>query len=121
MNKLDALLQQLKKAPEAVEFSDVITVIDEYYHYSPTQFNNGTADDHIINDAGENEGSCKIFSFAEIQDLDKNQTLHCFGQYYRSDVLENPDEKNHANIRTFMNHGWAGIRFKNRALELKTK
>lgn len=121
MNTLDTLLLQLKEAPEAIEFSDVIAVIDEYYHYSATRFNNGSADDHIVNNAGENEGSCKIFSFAKIQDLDKNQTLNCFGQYYRSDVLENPDERNHANIRTFMNHGWDGIRFENRALELKAK
>ncbi len=117
MNKLDTLIKQLKTEPETVEFHDVIEVIDNYYHYRPTQFSNGPDNEIIINKAGENEGSCKIFSFAQIQQLDEAQTLQCFGQYYRNDVLLHPDNTDHANIRTFIKYGWGSINFDNIALE----
>jgi len=117
MNTLDTLLQQIKTAPETVAFQDVMHVIDEHYNYSPTRFKNGNADDNITNNAGENEGSCKIFSFAKLQNLDEAQTLQCFGQYYRNDVLANPDKEDHANIRNFMKYGWPGISFESSALE----
>jgi len=73
----------------------------------------------VDNAAGENEGSCKIFSFAQLQQLDETQTLNCFGRYYREDVLKNPQGSDHANIRTFIKHGWQHITFDNTALELK--
>jgi len=116
MNALDSLLQKIKAAPETVAFQDVIAVVDKYYNYSPTQFKNGKAEDGIINKAGENEGSCKVFSFAKLHGLDESQTLQCFGQYYREDVLANPDKADHANIRNFMKYGWSGISFEGSAL-----
>jgi len=119
MNALDSLLQQIKTAPEMVAFQDVIAVVDQYYHYTPTQFKNGNASDGIINNAGENEGSCKVFSFAKLHGLNESQTLHCFGQYYREDVLANPGKADHANIRNFMKYGWVGISFACSALEIK--
>jgi hypothetical protein len=119
MNKLDQLVMQIKTNPEKVEFQDIITIIDEYYFYTPTQFTNGTGNDCIINKAGENEGSCKIFSFANDQNLDKTQTLHCFGQYYRNDVLNHLENTDHANIRSFMKFGWKGITFDCSALNYK--
>ncbi len=119
MNKLDQLVTQIKTNPEITEFQQVITVIEEHYFYMPTQFTNGTANDRIINKAGENEGSCKIFSFAHDQNLDKTQTLHCFGQYYRDDVLNHPENTDHANIRSFIKYGWKGITFDGSALNYK--
>jgi hypothetical protein len=119
MNKLDQLVTQITTNPEITEFQHVITVIDQHYFYTPTQFTNGAANDCIINKAGENEGSCKIFSFAHEQNLDKSQTLHCFGQYYRDDVLNNPENKDHANIRNFLKYGWKGITFNGSALHYK--
>lgn len=119
MTKLNNLLQQLKTAPETVEFNDVIKIIDESYYYTPTGFTNGYKNDAVINKAGENEGSCKIFSFSLIHQLNEVQTLNCFGQYYRHDVLNNPDHTDHANIRTFMRHGWKGLEFENTALSEK--
>ncbi|WP_188863865.1 HopJ type III effector protein, partial [Aliivibrio fischeri] len=46
-------------------------------------------------------------------------TLACFGQYYRHDVLENPQGDDHQNIRNFMVTGWAGVQFKTQALQAK--
>ena len=99
-----------------VEFEDVIDVIDEYFDYTPTHFTNGHGHDTVNNQAGSNEGSCKIFAFATMQGLTEAETLACFGKYYRQDVLQHPEADDHANIRTFMRHGWKGIRFEQSAL-----
>jgi hypothetical protein len=119
MKTLDQLINQIKTHPEVTEFLDVIAAIDANYNYTPTRFTNGPADDRVTNEAGKNEGSCKIFSFAQIQHLDEIQTLHCFGHYYRNEVLNNPDNSDHANIRNFMKYGWKNVRFENAALTRK--
>lgn len=106
------------KAGQAVDFKDTIAVIAEHYDYTPSEFSNGVQEP-LINQAGQNEGSCKIFAFAKLHNLDKQQTLALFGDFYRKDVLENPDGNDHQNIRTFMRDGWDGIVFKSEALTLK--
>lgn len=103
------------KAGESVNFSDTIAVISENYTYTPTVFKNG----NVENAAGQNEGSCKIFSFAKLHDLTIEQTLSLFGDFYRIDVLEHPDANDHQNIRQFMQHGWNGITIESCALEAK--
>ena len=115
--KLEQLLEQLDSKPENTEFQDVIEVIDDNYRYTPTRFTNGQGESAIINEAGENEGSCKIFSFADINGLTEEQTLNCFGRYYRDDVLNNPDGTDHQNIRTFIKHGWEYVDFEKTALD----
>ena len=115
--QLEQLLEQLKNAQEDVEFQDVIEVINDHYDYQPTLFTNGPEDTGVINKAGENEGSCKIFSFARLQQLDEAQTLNCFGRYYREDVLKHPEKTDHQNIRTFIEYGWEHIDFDGSALE----
>ncbi len=119
MTNTNKLLNTIKLNPESIEFDDVIEVIAARYNYTPTQFSNGLHDDSFVNKAGENEGSCKIFSFALLQELDEKQTLNCFGQYYRDDVLNNPDNTDHTNIRTFIKYGWKGINFDAQALSKK--
>ena len=119
MNSEKKLLQQLKTAPDNVEFNDVISTIETNYKYEPTEFTNGAGDDSITNNAGDNEGSCKIFSFAKLHRLTEKQTLHCFGHYYRDDVLNHPEHNDHANIRLFMKYGWQHILFKGEALKIK--
>lgn len=104
------LLERLNNAPDTVLFPHVIETINAHYIYSPTQFSNGVGSDCVVNAAGTNEGSCRIFAFAQLNHLNEAQTLACFGQFYR-DVLATPDANDHANIRTFMRHGWSGIRF----------
>jgi len=116
MKTLEQFIEQIKARPETVEFQDVITIIDANYLYNATRFVNGPAEDYIINEAGKNEGSCKIFAFAQIHQLDEKQTLNCFGHYYRDEVLLHPDRSDHANIRTFMKYGWKTIKFDGTAL-----
>ena len=95
----------------ALDFEDTIQVITDNYSYTPTAFSNGD----ITNEAGQNEGSCKIFAFAQKHELSEAQTLKCFGRFYQ-DVLNTPEGNDHGNIRNFMKHGWSGINFSGEAL-----
>ena len=108
---VDELIEIINTDPENLEFTEVISVIEENYNYSPTRFHNGVGSRAI-----SNEGSCKIFAFGKLHGLDKQQTLACFGNYYREDVRGHPKNDDHANIRNFMQHGWEGIRFDGEAL-----
>lgn len=110
-----ALLERLRQAPDSVTFDEVIAVINSHYRYTPTLFTNGIGEHKLVNEAGKNEGSCKIFAFGRLHGLPEAETLACFGQFYR-DVLATPHGTDHLNIRTFMQYGWAGIRFDGEAL-----
>lgn len=108
------------KSNVLVGFDETMAVISENYAYQPTEFCNGLHDeDKLVNKAGTNEGSCKIFAFARIHGLDQQQTLNLFGDYYHVDVLNNPDGTGHQNIRNFMRYGWEGIGFSAEALVAK--
>ncbi|WP_084175691.1 HopJ type III effector protein [Chryseobacterium shigense] len=109
------LLEQLKDNPETIQFKEVIAYIDEHYDFIPTEFKNGST----VNEAGQNNGSCKVFSFAKLQGLSKEQVLPLFGEFYREDVLKNPEGMDHQNIRNFMEFGWDGISFEGEALKEK--
>jgi hypothetical protein len=109
------ILQQLKNFPETIDFKNVIAFIDENYNFTPTRFTNGEA----INEIDQNNGSCKIFSFAKLNQLSKEETLALFGAYYREDVLNNPAGNDHQNIRNFIEFGWEGISFEGEALTKK--
>jgi len=104
---------------EAVGFNETIVVITENYDYQPTEFSNGLNEQILVNPAGTNEGSCKIFAFAQLNRLDQQQTLNLFGDYYRLDVLNDPNGTGHQNIRNFMRYGWDGIHFNGVALTAK--
>jgi len=110
-------LHSLSTAPESTSFNDTIEVIDAHYDFTPSAFRNG----EMQNEAGQNSGSCKIFSFAKLHHLTPQQTLHCFGSYYRDDVLKHPQGSDHQNIRNFIQTGWDGIAFTGNALTLKTR
>lgn len=109
---VNELIEQVRTSPDDVEFEHVIAVIEKYYDYTATGFTNG----EIVNEAGSNEGSCKIFSFAQLNALSEVETLALFGKYYRDDVMGNPAGEDHANIRNFILDGWLGIRFDKPAL-----
>jgi len=115
---LSNFLQQVKNN-DAVSFDQTMAIISENYNYQATEFSNGLANQQLINAAGTNEGSCKIFAFAQINQLNQQQTLQLFGDFYRKDVLEDPSGDGHQNIRNFMQFGWEGIRFKEPALSAK--
>lgn len=108
---LKTFITQLQQTPESIEFADTIDLIDSLYKFTPTAFRNGEQQNNV----NQNNGSCKIFSFALIHQLDELQTLNCFGEIYRA-VLENPHGDDHANIRQFMQSGWGGIEFEGQAL-----
>ncbi len=112
---LELFMERLATSPELIEFTDTIALINTLYDFTPTGFRN----DALFNPAGQNTGSCKIFAFARLHDLDQQQTLACFGAYYRADVLKNPDANNHQNIRQFIKTGWKGIEFEETPLRAR--
>jgi hypothetical protein len=99
-----------------VSFDETLLIISENYDYAPTEFSSGLGDSKLINVAGSNEGSCKIFSFAQINLLNQQQTLNLFGDFYSKEVLQSPLGSGHHNIRNFIKYGWKGIDFTNQAL-----
>lgn len=109
------LLEQLANAPETVAFQDTIAVIDNEYEFTPTAFQNGAQ----VNQANENNGSCKIFSFAKLNNVAEADVLNLFGDFYRKDVLEHPEATDHQNIRQFILNGWDGVKFEGQALSAK--
>ena len=112
---LDSFLKKLNETPQEVAFTDTMAVVEALYDFTPTAFLNGD----LRNEAGQNSGSCKLFSFAKLQNFSVEQTLACFGDFYRKDVIENPDASNHQNIRNFIKTGWEGISFEGTALTEK--
>ena len=104
------------RAGDKISFNETIVIIAENYHYHPTEFTNGLNGDSVVNAAGSNEGSCKIFAFAQLNRLSPAETLSLFGDYYWLDVLEHPEATDHQNIRNFIKYGWAGIQFTGKAL-----
>jgi len=109
------ILDQLKTSTETIAFKDVIAYIDEHYDFTPTKFTNG----NLVNEANQNNGSCKVFSLGKMENLSEEQVLHLFGEFYRDDVLKNPGGNDHQNIRNFIEFGWKGIAFENEALRKK--
>ena len=109
------LPQAINDNPQSITFPEVIEYIDARYDFTPTQFTNGLT----VNEAGQNNGSCKVFSFAKLNGLTVEQTLALFGDYYRIDVLGNPGGADHQNIRNFMLRGWEGLHFDGEALKAK--
>jgi len=106
---LEEFIVAVKQAP--VAFTETMAVIASNYEYSTAGFHNGLEERRFFNAAGTNEGSCKLFAFAKINGLGEQATLNCFGDYYTVDVLQNPEGKDHQNIRTFIDCGWKGITF----------
>ena len=115
MAQLQDLLAKLDQSPESVTFQEAIAAIDITYDFKPTAFKNGD----LQNTADQNHGSCKIIAFGQLNKLDELQTLACFGDYYRQDVLANLEGNDHQNIRNFRVTGWAGIHFDGTPLTVK--
>lgn len=112
---IDAFLKKLNDTPASVTFDDTMATIEAAYTFTPARFTNGD----VVNEAGQNSGSCKLFAFAKLNHLSEQQTLACFGAYYRQDVLGNPNGSDHQNIRNFMRSGWAGVKFDSMPLQAR--
>lgn len=105
--ELELFLNRLRSHPETIEFPDTVALINRLYRFVPTAFRNAD----LVNEAGQNSGSCRVFAFARLHDLTQEETLALFGAYYRADVLRTPGGDSHPNIRRFMETGWDGIEF----------
>lgn len=101
-----------------IDFEDTMSLISDQFEYTPTAFKNGLSESAVENEAGQNEGSCKIFALGETLELSQEETLLCFGRFYR-DVLNTPEGTDHGNIRNFIKDGWEGIQFSGTALNQK--
>lgn len=110
--ELVTLIETLKK--NSMPFSEVIEFIEKRYNHQPTAFKNGD----VYNEATQNQGSAKVFAFAQLNNLSATDTLYLFAEHYQS-VLASPDGTDHQNIRQFMANGWQGIAFNGTALVLK--
>ena len=109
-----AFKKKIKTKSKTIDFQETIQLIESNYTFTPTTFVNGS----IKNEAGNNSGSCKVFAFAKLEGLTKEETLACFGQYY-TDVRNKPNGEDHQNIRNFIKTGFKGIRFEQQALAPK--
>jgi hypothetical protein len=110
--QLSTLIENLKENTHP--FSRVIEFIETFYQHQPTAFKNGDT----YNEATQNQGSAKVFAFAQLNNLSAEDTLYLFAEHYQS-VLDNPNGADHQNIRQFMVHGWPGVVFEGQALLLK--
>lgn len=110
--QLLTLIKEIKG--NSLSFKEVIGFIESYYQHQPTAFKNGEA----YNEASQNQGSAKVFAFAQLNNLSQEDTLYLFAEHYQS-VLNTPGGTDHQNIRQFMTHGWSGIVFEGQALLAK--
>ncbi len=108
---MNPIIQKIK-SQETIYFQDVIAFIDKNFLFIPIAFKNGNQ----YNETGQNNGSCKVFSFAKLNNLSQEETLLLFGEHYQ-DVLKTPEATDHQNIRNFMQFGWNGIAFEGEALQ----
>ena len=119
-NLLALFLQRLENEADTIQFSDSIDIIEQCYNYKPSGFSiaQSTQQGSVENNAGENEGSCKLIAFAQLNKLDTQKTLHLFGDFYRKDVLQHPTSSDHGNIRVLMELGVDTISFDSPPLTL---
>ena len=94
-----------------INFKHVIEFIEARYQHINTAFKNGDA----YNQATQNQGSAKVFAFANLHQLSAPNTLYLFAEHYQA-VLSSPTATDHQNIRQFMLCGWEGIAFEGEVL-----
>lgn len=111
---IDVFLKKLSEHPKKIMFEEVMAAVDESYNFTPSKFINGD----LVNEANQNNGSCKVFALASLHQLDEQATLNLFGQYYR-DVISTPKGDDHQNIRNFINTGWSKVTFMSAPLSEK--
>ena len=100
-------LLRSKEKMATISFQLTMDVVEELFDVNEVAFSVGD----VASEPGQNMGSAKIFSFAKMNQLEKGTCLQLFGDYYRKDVLENPDGTDHANIRAFIKGGWEAVKF----------
>jgi len=94
-----------------LQFFEVLQYIEDNYNYTASAFTNGNQE----NAQDQNQGSAKVFAFAQLNNLSQEDTLKLFAEHYKA-VLETPEGTDHNNIRQFMQNGWNGVKFENTVL-----
>uniref|UniRef100_A0A7S0MVS7 HopJ type III effector protein n=1 Tax=Pyramimonas obovata TaxID=1411642 RepID=A0A7S0MVS7_9CHLO len=120
--KVEALVElaQQEWGLHGVRFEEVMELMNECYIFEPTEYISGKGQPYeVVNPAGTNSGSCKVFAFGKLHNLSEEQTMKMFCEHYQG-VLEDPDGDAHANIRSFMKNGWEGITFAAAPLTLRS-
>lgn len=87
-------------------FSSSIFNIHNEYKYTPKPFEI----EYIRSEGKGTEGSAKILAYAQINNLNTEQTLFLFGEHYQN-VLDTPNGDNHKNIRALIKYGIAKVTF----------
>jgi hypothetical protein len=103
-DRINSLLEGLKN--NTITFKEVLEFIDADITHAARAFKNGEA----FNEATQNQGSAKVFTFAQKHNMSAADTLYLFAEHYQA-VLATPEAVDHQNIRQFMIHGWQGIQF----------
>jgi len=57
---VDLFIEKLTNTSDDIAFSDTMALIESHFDYTPSRFTNGAGDNQAINEAGTNEGSCKM-------------------------------------------------------------
>jgi hypothetical protein len=103
-DRINSLLEGLKN--HTITFKEVLEFIETDITHVPTAFKNGEA----FNEATQNQGSAKVFTFAKKHEMSAADALYLFAEHYQA-VLATPEAADHQNIRQFMIHGWQGLQF----------
>jgi len=102
----DALAHFRQTIQAKPRFSDTLAFIEAYFEFAPTTFTNHT----LVNQANENQGSCRTIALAKYAGFSDEEALLAFGEHYRH-VRSDPDGNDHANIRTLMEYGLDSVSF----------
>ena len=114
MNQIQSFIERLRLNADSIAFAEVIDLIDTYYHHTPTAFSNGS----LINQAGENQGSAKVLSFARLHGLTNKRPFTVLPSIGVR-CVQIPMAADHQNIRQFMQNGWDGVQLSEACLTIK--
>lgn len=110
---LSTFLDKLRTNPGSVKIDEALSTIEQAYEVTPTGFTLGG----VRFEMPQSKRSCQIYAFGQLNQLTKEQTLACFGDYYHQDVQMNPAGNDHLVIRLFVAHGWEGLKLDSMPLQ----
>jgi len=132
LHRLEQVADQL---PQILEmwtegnFDRFIALIDSIFETHPVEFHNGIINHGetattsasyttLINEAGSNLWSLKVFAFAIMMGYTASQALSLFGEHY-NDVIEDPNSGRHLNIEQVYKHWLWGVQIQGMPFRIK--